>query len=130
MDTHFSDYNSHDAFIEKYLGKVHNILADVCIEHIANEAEEKNGKLVLTGKVEPRIIFASKIGALLDITKEEIVRHKYKRTIVLPANMFGDEVPTDAGLFYDAGVPIISLVSGLNRRNICGYCISVNGSFR
>lgn len=112
MDTHFTDYNSHDAFIEKYLGEDHKILADVCIEHIAYEAEEVDGEIVLTGELEPRIIFASKIDALLDITKEEIVRHNYKRTIILPADMFGEEVPTDSDLFYQVGVPIISLVSG------------------
>lgn len=112
MDTHFTDYDSHDAFIEKYLGEGHKILADVCIEHIAYEAKEVDGELIVTGEVEPRIVFTSKIDALLNITKEEIVRHGYKRTIVVPANMFGEEVPTDADMFYQVGVPIISLVSG------------------
>lgn len=112
MDTHFTAYDSHDSIIEKYMGKGHQILADVCVEHIAAEAEEQDGKLVLTGEVEPRIVFTSEIESLLNITKEEIVRHRYGRSIVVPANMFGDEVPTDAGLFYDVGVPIISVVSG------------------
>lgn len=112
MDTHFSGYDSHDAFIEKYLTKGHKILADVCIEHIANEVEEIDGEVVLTGKSEPRIIFASMIDALIDITKEEIVRHDLRRTIILPTDMFGDELPTDADPYFQMGVPIISLVSG------------------
>lgn len=112
MDTHFTDYDSHDAIIEKYLGEGHRILADVCIEHIAYEVEELDGEIVNTGRVEPRIVFASGIDALLNITKEEIVRHGYGRTLVVPADMFGDEVPTDADMFYQEGVPIISLVSG------------------
>lgn len=112
MDTHFAGYESHDAFIEEYLGEGHKILVNVCIEHIANEVEEVDGEIVLTGKVEPRIVFTSKIDALLNITKEEIVRHDFKRTIMLPTDMFGDNLPTDADPFLQEGVPVISLVSG------------------
>lgn len=87
MDTHFTDYDSHDAFIENYLSEGHKILVDVCIERIANEVVEVDGKLCFTGEVEPRFVFTSKIDALLDITKEEVVRHKLGRTIVVPANI-------------------------------------------
>lgn len=112
MDTHFADYESHDAVIAEYLGEGHTIIANVCIEHIANEVEEVDGEIIFTGEVEPRIIFASKVNAMMQITKEEVVRHGLQRTVMLPTDMFGDEVPADSDMYYQEGVPIISLISG------------------
>jgi len=111
-DTHFSGYDTHEAVAERYAGGKRRVLADVCIEHIAKEADVKDGKLVLTGQVEPRAIFAEGPKEMIDIVKEEVVRHRLKRTMVLPATIFGEEVPTDADVFHENGVPIISLVSG------------------
>jgi hypothetical protein len=112
MDTHFTDYDTHDAFIAAYLDGKTNILADVCVEHIANEfAEDEAGNFTLTGLPEPRIVFVSDVKALVKITKEEILRHKYSRTVVLPAKLLGDEVPTDADMFYQQGIPIISMIT-------------------
>lgn len=110
MDTHFTDYDSHDAFIEEYLGEDHQILADVCIEHIAKEAKNVDGELVLTGNIEPRIFFTGGGNALVDITKEEIVRHRYGQSAMISADWF-DEVPTDADMYYQEGVPIISMIT-------------------
>jgi len=112
MDTHFSDYDSHDSIIKKFLGDGNKIMANVCIEHIANHVEEVDGKVELTGEVEPRIIFASPVKAMKQIAKEEVVRHGLDRTIILPASIFGDSVPTDADMYYELGVPIINLISG------------------
>jgi hypothetical protein len=113
MDTHFTGYQVHDAFVASHLRGQDDILVDVCVEHIASEAaEDGNGDIVLTGLVEPRIIFISGSDALVQITKEEVVRHGLDRTAILPATLLGDEVPSDADIFYQEGVPIISLVSG------------------
>ena len=112
MDTHFTDYESHEAFNDKYLTEGHKILADVCIEHIANELVEEDGEVVLTGHVEPRIIFTSKVDALIKITSEEIIRHDLRRSLIVPADLFGDDPPNDATMVYQEGVPIISLISG------------------
>ncbi len=112
MDTHFTGYESHEAFNDKYLTEGHKILADVCIEHIANELVEEDGELVLTGHVEPRIIFTSKVDALINITSEEIIRHGLVRSLIVPADLFGDDPPCDATMVFQAGVPIISLISG------------------
>jgi hypothetical protein len=112
MDTHFTDYDTHDAFIAAYIDGKSNILADVCIEHIANEyITGKDGNYALTGLPEPRIIFVSKSAALVKITKEEIVRHKYGRTVVLPATILGEDMPTDADMFYQEGLPVISMIT-------------------
>lgn len=111
MDTHFSDYDSHDAFIEEYLGDGHQILADVCIEHIARKAENVDGELAVSDDgIEPRIIFTSNIDALVKITKEEVVRHNYTQTAMISTEWF-DEVPTDADMYLIEGVPIISAIT-------------------
>ncbi|MEC0184697.1 M28 family peptidase [Paenibacillus peoriae] len=113
MDTHFTGYEVHDAFKGNHLQGPDNILADVCVEHIANElTEDADGNLELTGQIEPRVVFISEVDALVNITKEEIVRHRLDRSVILPATLLGDEIPTDADIFYHAGIPIISLVSG------------------
>ena len=113
MDSHFTGYQVHDAFAANHLKGKKNILVDVCVEHIANEVvENENGETVLTGLVEPRLIFVSGSKELINITEEEVVRHNYERTAIIPASLFGGEVPTDADVFYLTGIPIVSLVSG------------------
>jgi len=112
MDTHFSDYDSHDSVIDAYFQDGNQILVDVCIEHIANEAEDVDGNLTLTGQIEPRVVFVSDSSKLKQITKEETVRWGLDRTVVLPATIFGEDVPTDADMFFVEGTPIISLISG------------------
>ena len=112
MDTHFSDYDTHDSVVAEYMGEGSKVLADVCIEHVAAEMINKNGTGVMTGLVEPRIFFVSGAKALMRITKDEIKKHDLRRTVVLPAEKFGDEVPTDGDIFHVAKVPIINMVSG------------------
>ncbi len=112
MDTHFSGYDAHEAFIKNHLHGQDNILADVCLEHIAKEVVEVDGKPVITGQLEPRVIFISNNDALIDITREEVVRHSLKRTVMLPTDIFGDDIPSDADPIYRAGIPVISLISG------------------
>lgn len=111
MDTHFGDYESHEEFIAKYLGSDTNILADVCIEHLAEKVKEKHGKIVKTGECEPRMIFVSKVPALSKITREEVVRHGFRRTLVLSTAIIKDP-PTDAYMYYKAGLPCICHISG------------------
>lgn len=112
MDTHFSDYDSHDAVIEKYLYPGNKVVANVSIEHLSREFEEKDGQFVYTGLNEPNIVFVSDNKAMLDIAKEEYVRHDLKRSVLMRTDAFGEDVPTDSDMFYRAGVPIISSVSG------------------
>lgn len=111
MDTHFDGYDSHDAFIAKYLKPGNKILADTCIEHVAREMSiDDNGRTRMTGRTEPRILFMDDTKALKTITNEEIVRHHLKRTVVLPTWLV-DEVPTDADMIHQQGVPIISIIT-------------------
>lgn len=111
MDTHFGEYESHVAFREKYLTGNHKFLADVSIEHIARKVKEKDGRIVPTDELEPRIVFIDKLKDVIRITKEELVRHRYGKTVIMPTSFF-DEPPTDAEQLHEVGLPILSLISG------------------
>ena len=112
-DTHFSDYDTHDSVIEKYFGDNNKIVVNLCIEHIASEMTvNSDGSYQLSGEIEPRIIFINGSDKLIQIVKEEFVRHKMDRTIVLPATTLGDELFTDADEFYQEGIPVVNLISG------------------
>ena len=91
MDSHFSDYDTHDVIIEKYLGEDSKVVADICVEHIGNDVEEVNGEYVATDTPVPKIVFNGGSSAFRKIVTEEIVRHDIESTIVLPAwIMFGE----------------------------------------
>ncbi len=111
MDTHFTDYDSHDSFKQRFMQKGHKILADVSIEHLALVAEEKDGKLVPTNELEPRIIFIDKLDDMIRITKEELVRHRYGKIVILPTSFF-EAPPTDAEQLWEDGISMLSLISG------------------
>ena len=115
MDTHFTEYESHIDFVEKYLKgpKKQNIVGNVTLEHIALEMKIKDGKPVMSGEVEPRAIFASP--SFLELTAKHVRAHDYERTMVLDADKFTTDqwgISTDAGIFNAmGGVPVISLVT-------------------
>ncbi len=111
MDTHFTDYDSHDSFKAKFMKEGHKILADISIEHLALIAEERDGKLIPTEELEPRIIFIDKLDELIKITKEELVRHRYGKIVMLPTSFF-DAPPTDAEQLWEDGISMLSLISG------------------
>ena len=116
MDTHYANYEAHDAFIDRYLKGQHPIVVDVAVEHIAREMVVRDGRGVMTGDIEPRLFVVSNSGPLQALTRRAIVRHDYRRSLLIPTIRFtetGGDVPTDAGAFYlDAKLPIISMISG------------------
>jgi len=110
MDTHLLNYEAHDVFIANHLRGQDDILADVCLEHIALEAVEgSDGQAVLTGHVQGRGILVTPAEAMLNITKEEVIRHCLVRTSINKATRYG--VVTDADLFAAEGVPVVSFIS-------------------
>ena len=110
FDTHFTGYQSHQAFINKYVVNPvgdRRIIADVSIEHIAKEVKIVDGRLTLTGRAEPRAIF-ERVGPNAMQTIEQAIKDNgLDRTIVLPTTLFGAcGPPTDAswdGLRRSAG---------------------------
>ncbi len=111
-DTHFSDYDTHDAVVEELFGEGNTIVANLCVEHIAKElVMNTNGGLEETGEVDPRIFFVNGSDALVQIVNEEIVRHGLDRSIVFGATLLGEDVFTDANDFYQQGIALVSLIS-------------------
>lgn len=114
-DTHFTDYDTHDAVAAKFVNDTtqQHVLLNLCVEHIANEvAVDNNGNIELTGEIDPRIIFVSKNKTLVKLTAQLVEEHRLAKTIIFDANVFGEEVPTDADLYHQSGVPIINLIAG------------------
>lgn len=111
-DTHFSDYDTHDAVVDALFGDDCKIIANLCIEHICNEyAIGDDGSLTPTGNIEPRIVFVNGSDRLIEITNEEFVRHGMDRTLVLPSTLLGENLCTDADEFYQEGIPVVNLIS-------------------
>ncbi len=115
FDTHFTGYQSHQAFINKYVVNPvgdRRIIADVSIEHIAKEVKIVDGRLTLTGRAEPRAIFERVGPNAMQAIEQAIKDNDLDRTLVLPATLLGAcGPPTDASFMDCAGVPVISMMT-------------------
>lgn len=117
FDTHFTGYQQHRAFVEKYLLKKetkYRIVADAAIEHIAKQAKiGKDGKLNVLNQPEPTGIFEN-VNPLLKATIiGAVVKNDLRATAVLnaaPLQPVG--IPTDASFALLAGIPVVSLIAG------------------
>jgi hypothetical protein len=115
FDTHFTGYQSHNAFINKYVvnhvGDL-RIVANVSIEHIAKEVKIVDGRLTLTGQPEPRAVFERVGPEAMQAIEQAIEDNNLDHTIVLPATLFGEcGPPTDASGMDCAGVPVITMIT-------------------
>ncbi|MEY4766778.1 MAG: hypothetical protein RI907_3451 [Pseudomonadota bacterium] len=115
MDSHFSGYQVHRSFGEKWMGlqAPYKVVADVTIEHIAKEAVNRGGRLVLSGQSEVFGIFESFRAPLTRALKDAVKRHDLRRTAVLGAHTLCGTVgiPTDA-FACTGGIPTASFISG------------------
>lgn len=111
-DTHFSDYDTQDAVVEKLFGEDGKIVANLAIEHICKEYKiNEDGTISDTGNIDARVVFVSGSDTLISIVNEEFVRHDMERTLVLPATLLGENLCTDADEFYQEGIPVCNLIS-------------------
>jgi len=92
-------------------GLISKMIVDLHIEHLAREyVEGEEGRLIPTGAVQPRGMFVTDAGPLVDIVKRAVIRYDLRRTILLPtATPLG--VPTDATAYNAAGLPVVSFIS-------------------
>lgn len=116
MDSHFTGYQVHMAFAQKYIVKKetpYNIVADVSIEHIGKQAVNEDGQLKLVDQPEFRGFFEN-LGPTLKATMiASIIKHDLRRMALLNATVLCPlgGIPTDA-FSCPAGVPTASLISG------------------
>lgn len=111
-DTHFSDYDTHDAVVEALFGEDSDIVANFAIEHVCEEYKiADDGTIYDTGNIDTRVVFVNGSDTLINIVNEEFVRHGMDRTVVWPATLLGDSLCTDADEFFQEGVPLCNLIS-------------------
>ncbi len=117
FDSHFTGYQQHRAFAEKYLLKrqtKYRIVANTAIEHIAKQAKiGADGKLKVLNQPEPTGIFEN-VNPLLKATIiGAVVKNDLQATAVLNATPLQPVgMPTDANFALLAGIPVVSLIAG------------------
>jgi hypothetical protein len=119
FDSHFTGYQQHMAFADKYIVKKktpYRIVADAAIEHIGKKAViGKDDKLEVLDQHEPRGIFENLSVPLKVKLDAEIVQNNIHTTAVLnstlPAKLLGG-IPTDASFVVLNAIPTISLICG------------------
>jgi len=85
----------------------------ITLEHLAaKEVREKNGEYEETGKLAPSTLFTSHDPAIVASVMKALAKKPAKRTMVIPADIFGDLCPTDAVGYLDASnKPVVSWIS-------------------
>lgn len=119
-DSHFSGYQAHAAFIRRHVLErdpardPERLVALVAIEHIGKAASiDKDGNLVVSDQPEPRGIFENLNSSLQKLITDAVSRNDLRRTAVLSANLLqATGIPTDVSGLMQAGVPVVSLISG------------------
>ncbi|MET8981138.1 M28 family peptidase [Streptomyces sp. NPDC004539] len=119
MDSHWTGYQAHEKFVDTFITHPvgpRRIVANVTLEHIAKQAEiGPDGRLQIHDRPEYRGIFENVSPPLKTVIENAVTTHGLERTIRLPADKLFPlvgELPTDADLVYQAGVPVINLISG------------------
>jgi len=107
--SHFVGEPTNLDFIAKHKNNIlANTLFDLSIEHIADDFNPPNPP---TGLVEPRGTFMTENPVAVSQYSSVIAQHNSVRSLVFPTDSpLG--VPTDASDYYEAGVPVVSLISG------------------
>ncbi len=115
-------------FIKEHPEIIKRTIAEIHIEHIANEAIEKNGKLELTGFPEPAALFVPYNKKCVAMANEILKENDIDPTFILPAEgPLGKFPPTDGGDFHLEGIPVFNYISNPvyllvnydKRENIC-----------
>ncbi len=120
FDSHFTGYQGHMAFVDKYIVNKetpYNIVANVTLEHIGKQGiKGDNGELVITDKSEIRGIMNTFGPTLKAAMISALVEHDLQRTALLNAEALCavGGMPTDASFVCTKGIPTASLISGPN----------------
>jgi hypothetical protein len=101
-------------FIQDHLKDiVPRVALEITIEHIAKEAlENARGELVPSGQPEGTGIFVPFNRGMVNAVLDSVRNNAVDRVFLLPPEgPLGDYPPTDGGDWYEAGVPLVNIIS-------------------
>ncbi len=109
---HMAGGAGHIAFGAQHNDQMARMVLAVHLGHAAMECVECDGKLVSTGRPEPRWWFTSRVRQLESSVMEAIEAERLTRSLILPPTVFGGSAPpTDGSGFFLAGVPAVSFLA-------------------
>lgn len=122
-DTHYTDYEGHQAFIRRRQELGEKLILDLAMEHIGKETYFDNDYVEHeTGEPESRLVYISKYPGLQDMVIDKFKQYELDKTLFCPVELKNglgeeyefseDEVISDAYYFNEAGIPVVSMVSG------------------
>ena len=117
FETHFTGYQAHMHFVEKYVddpASPYDIVLNDTIEHVARKGQvAADGTLLLLDESEPRGFFENIAADGKVMLARSIVEHGMNATTILNGTVMTPVgVPTDASFTMVAGVPTVSLIAG------------------
>jgi hypothetical protein len=117
FDTHFTGYQAHMHFAEKYVlseDTPYEIVANDTIEHVAKKGRVgPDGKLQLLDETEPRGFFENLSPGGKAMLVQTILDNELNATTMLNATALQPVgIPTDASFSVIAGIPTVSLIAG------------------
>lgn len=117
FDTHFTGYQAHMHFVDKFITRrrtPYRIVANDTIEHVARKGRVgPDGRLQLLDESEPRGYFENLSLAGKAMMIQTIVAHDLRATALLNGALMQPlGIPTDASFVMKAGIPTISLIAG------------------
>jgi hypothetical protein len=101
-------------FIHNHLKDiVPKVALEITIEHIAKEAvENAEGELIYSGQPEGTGIFIPFNQQMVNVVLDSVKSNSVDRVFLLPPEgPLGDFPPTDGGDWYEAGVPLVNIIS-------------------
>ena len=97
-------------YVNKHRAELEQVVLEVHLEHAALEFEDRDGKVVPTGRPVPRWWFTSRIPPLEKAVFEALTAEGVNRSMILAPDAFGAQPPTDGALYHSAGVPIVQFL--------------------
>lgn len=92
---------------------VPKVALEITVEHIAREAvENSKGELIASGQPEGTGIFVPFNSGMVNAVLESVKSNSMDRVFLLPPEgPLGDYPPTDGGDWYEAGIPLVNIIS-------------------
>ena len=117
-DSHYTDYEGHDKFLDMMEAAKKNIVLDCCVEHIAKEMDmDKNNHMIIYDRPETRILYVTDRDGLAEMAFDTFCRRHMAHTMLMPVAPYGSEdydpdfVCTDAYSMHERGIPVISILT-------------------